>query len=85
MVKRLRLSPLTAATGVRIPLESPKKKERQIRSFFFGDVKGIPLEDNCPGDSYRSRLGIHRVPFFVVTKRYPQEVLESIFYEETTI
>ena len=35
---------------------------RSLRSF------AIPLEDNCSGDSYRSRVGIHRVPFFVVTE-----------------
>ena len=53
MVKRLRLSPLTAATGVRIPLESPQKKEQSSAVLFFVVTeRGFPLENNCPGDSY---------------------------------
>ena len=36
MVQRLRLSPLTAATGVRFPTESPKNKpERDCPGLFF--------------------------------------------------
>lgn len=34
MVKRLRLSPLTAATGVRIPVESPNKNTPNLGCIF---------------------------------------------------
>ena len=57
MVKRLRLSPLTAATGVRIPLESPKQK-RVGKPLFFALVteRGSPLEKTIRGIVFDTAL-----------------------------
>ena len=40
MVKRLRLRPLTPATGVRIPVESPIKIDGDLPSIFIGSPTG---------------------------------------------
>ena len=81
MVKRLRLSPLTAATGVRIPLESPKKliSDAPKRPFFYTPVLRLVSRPATGCTLARLALAVRRIPLESPTNRKYERFYVRIF------